>query len=105
MHAEKIAGQDDDLERDVDAVIAFCNGDARAPVRALIVQVAHLEREIQYFRVAVSSGFSRQWHHKRWEIETDAGRRMGELSYQRSTAPTNIRWRCRTQRTPEEDLK
>ncbi|RWH84025.1 MAG: hypothetical protein EOQ87_31910 [Mesorhizobium sp.] len=77
MHAEKIAGSDDDLEGDVDAVIAFCDGDAKAAVRALIVQVAYLEREIQYFRVAVSSGFSRQWHHKRWEIETDAGSEDG----------------------------
>lgn len=77
MHAEKIAGQDDDLERDVDAVIVSCDSDARAAVRALIVQVAYLEREIQYLRVAVSSGFSRQWHHKRWEIKTDAGSEDG----------------------------
>ncbi|MER9629601.1 hypothetical protein [Mesorhizobium sp. M0296] len=77
MHAENLAGQDDDLERDVDAVIVSCGGDARAAVRALIVQVAYLEREIQYFRVAISSGFSRQWHHKRWEIKTDAGSEDG----------------------------
>lgn len=76
MHAEKQARQDDDLERDVDAVIASCDGDARAAVRALICQVAFLEKEILYFRVAVSSGFSRQWHHKRWEIE-DAGETDG----------------------------
>ncbi|RUV67116.1 hypothetical protein EOA78_31500 [Mesorhizobium sp. M5C.F.Cr.IN.023.01.1.1] len=50
MHAEKLSDQDDDLERDVDAVIVSCDGDARAAVRALIVQVAYLEREIQYFR-------------------------------------------------------
>ncbi|RWK68301.1 hypothetical protein [Mesorhizobium sp.] len=49
MHAEKLSDQDDDLERDVDAVIVSCDGDARAAVRALIVQVAYLEREIQYF--------------------------------------------------------
>lgn len=77
MHAENLAGPDDDLERDVDAVIVSCGGDARAAVRALIVQVGYLEREIQYFRVAVSSGFSRQWHHKRWEIKTDAGSEDG----------------------------
>ncbi|RWA98288.1 hypothetical protein [Mesorhizobium sp.] len=69
MHAENLAGPDDDLERDVDAVIVSCGGDARVAVRALIVQVAYLEREIQHFRVAVSSGFSRQWHHKRWEVQ------------------------------------
>ncbi|RWD39548.1 hypothetical protein [Mesorhizobium sp.] len=77
MHAENLGGPDDDLERDVDAVIVSCGGDARAAVRALIVQVAYLEREIQYFRVAVSSGFSRQWHHKRWEFNTDAGSEDG----------------------------
>ncbi|TIP38138.1 hypothetical protein [Mesorhizobium sp.] len=42
MHAENLAGQDDDLERDVDAVVVSCGGDARAAVRALIVQVAYL---------------------------------------------------------------
>ncbi|WP_394892212.1 hypothetical protein ACG873_12935 [Mesorhizobium sp. AaZ16] len=73
MHAEKLSDQDDDL----DAVIVSCDGDARAAVRALIGQVAYLEREIQCFRVAVSSGFGRQWHHKRWEVETDAGSEDG----------------------------
>ncbi|RWG40277.1 MAG: hypothetical protein EOQ63_29545 [Mesorhizobium sp.] len=68
---------DDGLERNVDTVIASCDGDARAAVRALIVQVAYLEREIQYFRIAVSSGFSRQWHHKRWPVETDASKTNG----------------------------
>ena len=77
MLAEKLADQDDDLERHVDAVIVSFDDDARAAVRALIGQVVYLEREIQYFRVAVSSGFSRQWHHKRWEVETDAGSKDG----------------------------
>ncbi|TIV13261.1 MAG: hypothetical protein E5V95_34555 [Mesorhizobium sp.] len=49
MHAEKLSDQDDDLERDVDAVIVSCDGDARAAVRALIVQVAYLEREDSIF--------------------------------------------------------
>ncbi|MCT2580961.1 hypothetical protein P3C33_27920 [Mesorhizobium sp. P16.1] len=61
----------------MDAVITSCDGDVRAAVRALIVQVAELEREILYFRVAVSSGFSRQWHHKRWPVETDASKTNG----------------------------
>jgi hypothetical protein len=75
--SEPAAEPDDGLESAAEAAIASCDGDARAAVRALIVQVAYLEREIQYFRVAVSSGFSRQWHHNRWPVETDASKTNG----------------------------
>lgn len=54
-----------DLESSVDEVIAICGGDIRAAVRALLVANAHLERELELTRVAVSSGFSRGWHHRK----------------------------------------
>jgi len=36
----------DDLERDSDAAIAACGGDARATVRALLIANAFLEAEL-----------------------------------------------------------
>ncbi len=53
------------LEVAADEAIALCGGDARAAVIALLVANDFLERELDLTRVAVSSGFSRQWHHKR----------------------------------------
>jgi hypothetical protein len=54
-----------DLEAAADEAIVTCGGDARAAVIALIVANGFLERELEMTRVAVSSGFSRQWHHRR----------------------------------------
>lgn len=59
----------DPLDASVEETIALCGGDPRAAVKALIVANEFLERELALHRVAVSSGFSRQWHHKRWKIE------------------------------------
>jgi hypothetical protein len=56
-----------ELDAVADELIAGCDGDARAAVKALIVANAHLERELELSRVGVSSGFSRQWHAKRRE--------------------------------------
>jgi hypothetical protein len=53
------------LEEAVDEAIEACGGDARAAVIALLVANDFLERELELTRVAVSSGFSRQWHHRR----------------------------------------
>jgi hypothetical protein len=53
------------LEEAADEAITACGGDARAAVIALLVANDFLERELDLTRVAVSSGFSRQWHQKR----------------------------------------
>lgn len=53
------------LQADVDAVIASCDGDPRAAVAALIVSNAHLERELELALAAVSHGYSRGWHARR----------------------------------------
>lgn len=57
--AEDISAPVDDLELSIDHVIAQCDGDARAAVRALIVANGFLERDIEALRAAVSSGFVR----------------------------------------------
>lgn len=59
----------DDIDAAVEEAIALCGGDPRAAIKALIVSNEFLERELALCRVAMSSGFSRQWHHKRWKIE------------------------------------
>ena len=56
-----------ELDAAADGLIAGCSGDARAALKVLIVANARLEQELQLARVAVSSGFSRQWHAKRRE--------------------------------------
>jgi hypothetical protein len=56
-----------ELDVAADKLIADCGGDPHAAVKALIVANAHLEQELKLARVAVSSGFSRQWHAKRRE--------------------------------------
>jgi len=58
-------------EAAVEEAIAPCGGDARAAVRALLEDVRLYERELAVCRLAVSSGYSRQWHHNRWR-EADA---------------------------------
>lgn len=45
--------------------IAACDGDPTAAVVALLILNNSIERELELTRVAVSSGFSRQWHRKR----------------------------------------
>jgi hypothetical protein len=56
-----------ELDAAADQLIAECHGDARAALKALILANAHLKQELELSRVAVSSGFSRQWHAKRRE--------------------------------------
>lgn len=41
-------------------------GDAHAAVTALLQEVSRLEYELAVTKPAVSRGFSRGWHHKRW---------------------------------------
>jgi hypothetical protein len=54
-----------DLEATVDEVIATCDGDARAAVRALLIANAYLENELAMTTPVVSYGFTRGWHRQR----------------------------------------
>ncbi|HEY8007561.1 MAG TPA: hypothetical protein VIE66_12375 [Methylocella sp.] len=49
----------DDLEANTQAVIAACDGDARAAVRALLVANSYLERDVERLEKAVSLGYVR----------------------------------------------
>jgi len=49
----------DELERDVDQVIALCGGDMRAALRAMLLANAFLETEIERLTCSVSIGFTR----------------------------------------------
>jgi hypothetical protein len=49
----------DDLEASTQAVIAACDGDARAAVRALLVANSYLETEVERLEKAVSLGYVR----------------------------------------------
>jgi hypothetical protein len=51
--------RDGGLEAAVDQVIAVCDGDMRAAVRALVVANNHLESEIAELRKAVSHAYTR----------------------------------------------
>ncbi|WP_091918110.1 hypothetical protein [Mesorhizobium sp. YR577] len=53
------------LEKAADQAIDACRGDARAAVIALLVANDFLEHELELARIAVSSGFSRGWHHRK----------------------------------------
>ena len=50
----------DDLERDTDAAIAACGGDAQATVRALVVANAFLEAELARSAAATSKRYARR---------------------------------------------
>ena len=50
----------DTLEADVDAAVAFCDGDMRAALRAVLVYNNFLERELEMARAMVSSGYARR---------------------------------------------
>jgi hypothetical protein len=50
---------DDPLESAADQVIAACDGDVRAAVRALIVANGMLEAELNDVRAATSKGYAR----------------------------------------------
>ena len=56
-----------------DQAIEACGGDARATVIALLIMNNAMERELELTRVAVSSGFSRQWHHRKPASRNDDG--------------------------------
>ena len=49
----------DELERDVDQVIALCGGNMRAALRAMLLVNASFEAEIERLTRAVSIGFTR----------------------------------------------
>jgi hypothetical protein len=49
----------DDLEAGIEAVIAACDGDHRAAVRALLIASSYLEAEVERLAKAVSPGFVR----------------------------------------------
>jgi hypothetical protein len=49
----------DDLEASTEAVIAACDGDAHAAVRALLVANCYLEAEVERLEKAVSRGYVR----------------------------------------------
>lgn len=49
----------DELEASTAAVIAACDGDARAAVRALLVANSYLEAEVDRLEKAVSLGYVR----------------------------------------------
>jgi hypothetical protein len=50
---------DDPLESAADQVIAACDGDVRAAIRALIVANGMLEAELNDARAATSKGYAR----------------------------------------------
>ncbi|MDQ0467370.1 hypothetical protein [Labrys wisconsinensis] len=71
-------GDPAELEIEVDRVIADCDGDPRAAVRALIVANAVLEidlerqrREIREIAMAVSRGYARELFYKRLQCSED----------------------------------
>lgn len=47
------------LEAEVDQALALCGGDARATIRALIVNLRHVEEDARRLNAAVSYGFVR----------------------------------------------
>ena len=48
----------------VDELIASFGGDLRAVIDALVVANAVRDEELEMARAAVSSGYSRGWHHR-----------------------------------------
>jgi hypothetical protein len=54
-----------ELETAADHAIKACGGNPRAAIIALLVANGSLERELKLTRIAVSSGFSRGWHHRK----------------------------------------
>lgn len=50
----------DDLDRDVDAVVAACGGDAQAAIKSLLFTNHFLEIELAELRASASAGFVRQ---------------------------------------------
>ena len=49
----------DALERGADEAIAACDGDARATVKALLVIIELLDRELETLAAMVSNGYAR----------------------------------------------
>lgn len=60
----------DPVDAAVEEAIAFCGGDPRAAVRTLLLAYTEVERERDEQVAAMSSGFSRQWHHQRQRKRT-----------------------------------
>ena len=57
--ADPIVDEASDLEASVDLIIASCEGDARAAVRALIVANSFLEQDLEHLRASISTGYVR----------------------------------------------
>jgi hypothetical protein len=55
----------DDLEADVDTVIAACGGNPRAAVRALLIANEFLTAELERSRATVSTGYIRKGEARR----------------------------------------
>jgi hypothetical protein len=52
------------MEAEAERIIRRHGGDPIVSVLALVAECSELRRELALCRAAVSSGFSRQWHHK-----------------------------------------
>jgi hypothetical protein len=66
-HQEKLMPQEagpDAVQASIDALIAGCGGDLKAALRAMSEANLQLQEELDLAR-AVSSGYSRQWYHRR----------------------------------------
>jgi len=48
-----------DLEAAVDAVVALCEGDTRAALRALVAANDYLSKEVERFEALISNGYAR----------------------------------------------
>lgn len=65
----------DDLDRDVDAVIAACGRDVRAAIKSLLFTNHFLEMELAELRASASAGFTRQRKRKAG-VEAPSKRRV-----------------------------
>lgn len=50
-----------DVEDDVDVVLTWHQGDARAAIATLLQDCSHLRKQLQVTEAAMSTGFTRGW--------------------------------------------
>ncbi|WP_034657851.1 hypothetical protein [Chelativorans sp. J32] len=55
----------DPVQESMDTLLTECGGNMRAALRAAVDANMRLQAELTLTRAAVSSGYSRQWHHQR----------------------------------------
>jgi len=55
----------DPIQASINTLLAECGGDMGIALRAAIEANMGLQEELALTRAAVSSGYSRQWHHRR----------------------------------------